>query len=607
MICLGLVSCNLKTKKEDKGQVPEIIKTTPDSPGNALEGPASVPPQSGFAQKISIENLYLALAEKDTTAFFRQFPKDFHQFQSYFGWNTPDDAPHALYEHGVHYIEYFFYLLRSGKHAEQEEILINICTNGAWEADGVNYFQHHTLQYLQGKKRYSLINDLDDTQAKSVLFFLFDGPHPQWDADFAAQLSPAKKTLLQSLFASKFSQDHNAPSYRLSDYEGMEHYMIIDIDINKDGKLDKVVSANPYQGDELLLFLYGKNGYEFALKTRNFSEDGGHQITAVTADENGFVVITAFPDRGFFEAHHHIALKKGRWILTHTVYKTASGQEQDHSISVCQMAQGIDLSNGNDAIILRGLPDEDQRDRICTKEKRFTRSNIDEQSIQEIKAFVETPYPSIYEYYQIERTEPEAIWSNKMFGRCCSETDMKYAELLTFDIQAKTTQTQYPASHLSDQLYQTAFVFTENSPPEIKLRLKRANALHKSHAQMDIDQVLQPNDTLLYPFNLSLVNGYTKSHKTYTENGRVKLLEVFLNEEYQGRVHLQDTPMVQSFSLDFMFTKNDVVSLVPISFYTGSTYDDVCISEIQSSLGQIAHPSINQKYVIQELREKPKK
>ncbi|PCE66063.1 hypothetical protein B7P33_01815 [Sediminicola luteus] len=602
-----MVSCNLKTKKADKKQTPHVLKTTSDSSEAVLEAPASEQTQSKLTQEISIENLYLALTEKDTTAFFRQFPKDFHQFQSYFGWNTPDDAPHELYEHSVHYIEYFFYLLRSGNHAEQEEILINICTNGAWEADGVNYFQNHTLQYLKEKNRYSLINDLDDTQAKSVLFFLFDGPHPKYDADFAAQLNPAKKTLLESLFASKFSQGYNAQTYRLSDYEGMEHYTITDIDINKDGKLDKVVSADPYQGDELLLFLYGKNGYEFALKTRNFSEDGGHQITSVIADENGFVVITAFPDRGFFEAHHHIALKKGRWILTHTVYKTASGQEQDHSISVCQVPQGIDLGNGNDPILLHGLPDEDERNRICTNEKRVTRANIDVQSVQEIKAYVETPFPSIYEYYQIERTEPEAIWSNKMFGRCCSETDMSYAELLTFDIQAQTSQTQYPASHLSDQLYWTAFVFTENSPPEIKLLLKRDNALHKSHTQLDIDQVLQPNDTLLYPFKLSLVNGYAKSHKTYTENGRVKLLEVFLNGEYQSRVHLQDTPVVQSFGLDFMFTKNDVVSLVPISFYTGSTFDDVCISEIQSSLGQIAHHSINQKYVIQELSEKTKK
>ena len=72
----------------------------------------------------------------------------------------------------------------------------------------------------------------------------------------------------------------------------------------------------------------------------------------------------------------------------------------------------------------------------------------------------------------------------------------------------------------------------------------------------------------------------------------------------QGTVTLLDTPLIQQFEMDFSFFKDDEVTLVPISFYNGSKYDDICISEIQSSLSKITHPSINQKYKVQELLKK---
>ena len=96
---------------------------------------------------------------------------------------------------------------------------------------------------------------------------------------------------------------------------------------------------------------------------------------------------------------------------------------------------------------------------------------------------------------------------------------------------------------------------------------------------------------------------YTKSKKTFKENGRVNEMKVYLNSKYIATVKLQDTPLIQEFEIDFIFSKNDSLTLVPLNYYKGTKYDDICISEIQSSLAQITHPSINRKYKVDELRK----
>lgn len=331
-------------------------------------------------QEINIQNLYKAMEDKDEQEFLRQFPKDFNQFQSYFGWDTPNDAPHELYEHNVHYIEYLFYLLRTNNYSAYERNIITICENGQWEADGVNYFQHHVLAYIKENEKYYLINELDDETSKSVLFFLFDGPHPKLDTEFASHLSPSKKRILEELFEIGFYDDNENPDpiildeegntvpYSFSNYLGSEHFFIRDIDVNKDGLLDKIVSAGPYQGDELLLFIHKDDEFQFALKSTNFSEDGGNQIVDIVAEKAGFYIKTAFPDRGLSEAYHHITYKNHAWILVNTVYKTQSNQE-DAFIYSCDVKQGINLADTNIGEQLKWMPDEADRNRLCTKTK----------------------------------------------------------------------------------------------------------------------------------------------------------------------------------------------------------------------------------------------
>lgn len=204
---------------------------------------------------ISIQGLKTSFEAKDEIEFLNQFPKSFDHFNTYFGWDAVNDSPQELYEASNDYISYWFELLEKEKYKNHESNIIAICKDGHWEADAVSYFQYRTIKYFKEKQSYSLINNLSDAEAKSVLFFLFDSPHPKFDKDFASHLSAAKKTVLDDLFKTGFFDNNENPdpiddetlvnTHSISDYENVEHYFIEDIDINMDGVADKVVSAGP--------------------------------------------------------------------------------------------------------------------------------------------------------------------------------------------------------------------------------------------------------------------------------------------------------------------------------------------------------------------------
>lgn len=328
--------------------------------------------QSGKQKQAEIRSIDLlqeSYTAKNEEAFLQQFPKDFKSFQSYFGWNHARNKPQPLYEEANSYIDYWFLLI--GKHKAYENDLIALCKGGQWEADAINYFQDKSLTYIKENKKYGLVNALSDDQAQSVLFFLFDAPHPQVDADFVSHLTFSKQQIITELFGTALTTNttEQTTTYKLNDFRTNDHYFITDIDVNNDGVLGKVVSASPYQGDELFLFVNKNDKYEFALKTINFSEDGGNIIKEITPSPNGFVITTFFPDGGFFEAHHHVAFLHKKWMVTHSVYKTKSGNDKNAFVYVCKVNQNIDLSDKKQWGKLKRMPDENVRDRLCTTEK----------------------------------------------------------------------------------------------------------------------------------------------------------------------------------------------------------------------------------------------
>lgn len=337
--------------------------------------------KTDFPDIMSIHNLQTSLIDKDELEFLEQFPKDFKQFRSYFGWNSENDEPEALFDEANAYIDYWFDLLNKEAYKVYEPQITGICYNGSWRADAVNYFQDKSIHYFKEKQAFHLINNLSNEDAKSILFFLFDGPAPKFDEDFASQLNISKQNILNEVFETMlFDQDDidesdnqdddDLPFNNFSFYKNNDAYFIKEIDVNNDGIPDKIVSSERYQGEELLVFLSNNSTYQLALKTTNFSQDGGNQISAIEKDANGFVIITAFPDGGFLETHHYVSFENNRWILTHTIYKTSVNTIDTSLIYVCDVKQGIDLNDPNFLKQLNEIPEESDRSKICVQQKK---------------------------------------------------------------------------------------------------------------------------------------------------------------------------------------------------------------------------------------------
>lgn len=235
--------------------------------------------------------------------------------------------------------------------------------------------------------------------------------------------------------------------------------------------------------------------------------------------------------------------------------------------------------------------------------RKVIKAYIDTISISQVKDFLDKELPSIYEYYKRQEIEDYDGWSEKMFGRCCSEADLSYSELLNFKINSNTNSIKYPFDNLFDKQYTKAYVFKKGQNVEINLYLDKNNHFHRAMTnEKKMDDIIKKNDTIMYPIKLSLINGYVKSKELFYKNGRIKKLEVLVNNESKGIVQLIDTPLIQEFSVNTLFKRDDVITLKPLAYYKGTKYDDICISELQSNLGYTTHLSFKKKYIFDKIR-----
>ncbi|AZA61032.1 hypothetical protein [Chryseobacterium indoltheticum] len=128
----------------------------------------------------------------------------------------------------------------------------------------------------------------------------------------------------------------------LNQYTNNTNYFIKTFDVNKDGIKDKIVSHNRYLGDELLLFLGDKDSnYNLAIKSTNFSEDGGNQITDIKEKKEGFEIITQFPDRGYLQNTYFVSGINNKLILKKI--QSESESWQNGYTEKCSQNINIDL------------------------------------------------------------------------------------------------------------------------------------------------------------------------------------------------------------------------------------------------------------------------
>ena len=206
---------------------------------------------------------------------------------------------------------------------------------------------------------------------------------------------------------------------------------------------------------------------------------------------------------------------------------------------------------------------------------------------------------SVWELYNNNPEDDYATWSQRLFGRCCTEADLRYTERLYFNVSAPTIDTDYPDEYLHDIHYNTAYVFKETDAVEITLQLQTSYPWLEEGEEVGekhISEKMSSGDTLMRSFQITLINGYAKSKELFEKNSRVRKMEVWLNDERMCDVELQDIPEAQTIYGDFPVLKNDKITLKPYSYYEGSAYDDVCISEFQTCLGDIGNPDLDRRY-----------
>lgn len=226
----------------------------------------------------------------------------------------------------------------------------------------------------------------------------------------------------------------------------------------------------------------------------------------------------------------------------------------------------------------------------------ITEAYVDQLAMDNITEYMDATGLTTFEIYNAPDDEYEN-WAESFWGRCCTEADMTFSEYLSYQITTSSEGKSYPFSFALDESYNTAYAFEAKDHITISVRFNaETNSYRKDNAKV-ID-IVKATDTLSSPFRISIINGYVKSEKVYTENARIAEVELWLNGVHQCNCKLLDTPEAQVISGNFPFFKNDLVEIKPVKFYDGSIYDDICLSAIQFNLGDITHPDINKNYSI---------
>ncbi|MDQ1097229.1 MULTISPECIES: hypothetical protein [Chryseobacterium] len=135
------------------------------------------------------------------------------------------------------------------------------------------------------------------------------------------------------------------------------------MDINGDGKEDKIFSNKPGTGDGLFVFLNQDGGYTLELQSTNFSQDGGNQVSGIKKEGNGFSVTTDFP-KGIDRYTYFIRYNKN-FVIDKVVHEIDSWQ--DKKVQICTFNPKIVLPKPTDEIFSELI--ESEKKAHCTSGK----------------------------------------------------------------------------------------------------------------------------------------------------------------------------------------------------------------------------------------------
>ncbi|WP_294270150.1 hypothetical protein [uncultured Chryseobacterium sp.] len=142
------------------------------------------------------------------------------------------------------------------------------------------------------------------------------------------------------------TQKTASSSSAIDSYMKNNELSMITLDINGDGKEDKIFSNKPGTGDGLFVFFQQGNGYTLQLQSTNFSQDGGNQVSGIKKEGNGFSVTTDFP-KGTDRYTYFIRYNKN-FVIDKVVHEVDSWQ--DKKVQICTFNPKIILPKPTDEI-----------------------------------------------------------------------------------------------------------------------------------------------------------------------------------------------------------------------------------------------------------------
>jgi len=171
-----------------------------------------------------------------------------------------------------------------------------------------------------------------------------------------------KMSLLLCLLLSSNIYGKNLIS--LDELESSGKFNSFNIDINNDGILDKVLSAELEESDKLYIFKKTDNKYNLIFEGVNLSYDGIYRILKIQQEKKGiaFSIHTQFTSNGSDKIIYYVSYKNSNFTIKKIIYTLNSWQEDYTKTYICTVKENTNL---NKVQALRLAPSEEERDKLC--------------------------------------------------------------------------------------------------------------------------------------------------------------------------------------------------------------------------------------------------
>jgi len=151
----------------------------------------------------------------------------------------------------------------------------------------------------------------------------------------------------------------------LSELELSKKFNITNIDIDKDGVLDKILSGKSMESDKLYIFKNIKGKYNLIFEGTNFSYEGLYRVLKIQEEKNemSFSIHTQFASKGSDKVIYYVSYKNSNFIINKIIYTFNSWQKDYTKTYFCTVKENTNL---NKLQGFKSAPLEKERNKLCS-------------------------------------------------------------------------------------------------------------------------------------------------------------------------------------------------------------------------------------------------